>query len=142
LKKYKGLDCILLIDDDEANHFLTQLSIKKAKIDAHVQVVYDGVEALEYLTTTGKYASEPTFPQPGIIFLDINMPRMNGWEFLHKYEQLPVEQKGNIVIVMLTSSSNSDDIKKAEDLNELVDYLIKPLTLKKLEKIITDNFDE
>ena len=70
------------------------------------------------------------------------MPRMNGWEFLEKYEKLPVGQKGTIVMAMLTSSSNRDDIRKAENMEELTDYIMKPLTLDQLEKIIVENFLE
>ncbi len=140
MKKYDGLDCILLIDDEESNNYLHQMIIKHAKINTFVQVTYNGLEALEFLTCTGKFLSAKKYPQPGIIFLDINMPKMNGWEFLEEYENLPEEQKGKIVIAMLTSSLNQDDIDKSEKNNDLKGFIRKPLNSKKLMKIVEDNF--
>lgn len=140
MKKFKGLDCILLIDDEESNNYLHQMIIKQAKIDAHVQVTFDGLEALEFLTCSGRYEEAKEFPQPGIIFLDINMPKMNGWEFLEEYKKLPEEQKGKIVMAMLTSSLNQDDIDKSEENSNLKGFISKPLNSKKLIKVAEDNF--
>lgn len=142
MKKVKGLDCILLIDDEEANHFINQVVIRKAKLETHVQIAYDGIEALDYLTCKGKFSDEPNFPQPGLILLDINMPRMNGWEFLEKYDKLPSEQKGKIVLALLTTSSNPDDAQTAERNKDVMTFMIKPLTLEVFEKVVAENFDE
>ena len=140
MKKVKGLNCILLIDDEETNHFLNKILIKKANIDVHVQTVFDGIEALEFLTSTGKYSAAREYPQPGIVFLDINMPRMNGWEFIEKYKELSSEQKEGILLTMLTSSSNRFDALRAQNIPEVFDYLVKPLTIHQFEKIISDNY--
>jgi len=140
MKKFKGLDCILLIDDEEANNFLHQMVIEHAKIDTFVQTTYNGVEALEFLTCTGKFSRAKDFPQPGIIFLDINMPKMNGWEFLEEYVKLPEEQKGKIVMAMLTSSLNQDDIDKSNKNTNLKGFINKPLTAAKLMTVIENNF--
>ena len=140
MKKIDGLDCILLVDDENSNHFFNRLLIKKSGIDVHIEEAYDGIEALEYLTCTGKHSSENTFPQPGIIFLDINMPRMNGWEFMEKYDQLPDEQKGKIILAMLSATQNPDDRRRAEKLNGLAGFINKPLTLEHINKIVEENF--
>ncbi|MCG6187034.1 response regulator [Maribellus maritimus] len=137
MKKFKGLDCILLVDDDEVTNYLNKVLIKKSGIDVHVEVALNGEIALEYLTSTGKYSGNNGFPKPGLIFLDINMPRMNGWEFVEEYSKLDSNKKADIVIAMLTSSNNDDDVNTALEKYELPAYLYKPLTLEKLEEIIS-----
>lgn len=142
MKKLKGLNCILLVDDDDVTNYLNKLLIKKSGIDVHVEVALNGMMALEYLTSTGIYNGNKTFPKPGLIFLDINMPRMNGWEFLDEYKKLEDEQKGGIVIAMLTSSNNTDDEITAKDEYGLPAYIYKPLTLSKFEEIVNTFFPE
>ncbi|MGZ2370522.1 response regulator [Ancylomarina sp. YFZ004] len=142
MRKFEGLDCILLIDDEEANNFLHRMMIKKAGIDTFVQTTYNGIEALEFLTCTGRYESNEAYPQPGIIFLDINMPLMNGWEFLEEYDKLPEEQKGRIVMAMLTSSLNQDDVDRSKLNIDLKGFISKPLSVAKLNEVIETNFVE
>ena len=136
MKQIQGLNFILLVDDDEATNFLNQRVIRKAEIDAEVQVAHNGKEALEYLTNTGKFKSHAPLPAAGLIFLDINMPGMNGWEFLNEYKKLPEEQTRKIKILMLTTSINPDEEKKAVDIPEVKGFIHKPLTAEKLERAI------
>lgn len=140
MKKFENLDCILLIDDEESNNFLHRTMIEKAGIDCAVHTTYNGIEAIEFLTCTGRYESNEDYPQPGVIFLDINMPLMNGWEFLEEYEKLPEEQKGRIVMAMLTSSLNQDDIDRSELNSDLKGFISKPLSVAKLNDVIETNF--
>ncbi|GAA5043856.1 response regulator [Marivirga lumbricoides] len=134
------LRCILLIDDDLATNFLHQDVIKSTGVKAHIQVCHDGQEALDYLNCEGEFSNEPFFPQPGIIFLDINMPGMNGWEFLEVYEKMPSDRKAEIVVAMLTTSLNLDDHDKAEKTEGVKKYLSKPLKKEYLEELIEKNF--
>jgi CheY-like chemotaxis protein len=136
LRKINGLDFILLVDDDEATNFLNQRVIRKADINAEVQVATNGREALEFLTNAGKFSHLPTLPEAGLIFLDINMPGMNGWEFLEAYKNLPEDQTRRIRVLMLTTSINPDEEKKAIDIPEVKGFIHKPLTQEKLEKAI------
>ncbi len=140
MKKIKGLECILLIDDEESNNFLNKMIIEQTGIEVFVQETHNGIEGLEFLTCTGKFSNEKKFPQPGLILLDINMPLMNGWEFLDAYNKLPDEQKGKIVMTMLTSSLNQDDIDKATLNNNVIGFISKPLTIKKLNEVIQKYF--
>jgi len=136
LKKIEGLDFILLVDDDEATNYLNQRVIRKADINATVAVANNGREALEFLTNTGKYSGSHLLPQAGLILLDINMPGMNGWEFLEAYKKLPEEQTHRIRILMLTTSTNPDEERKAVDIAEVKGFIHKPLTPEKLERAI------
>lgn len=137
MKKIKGLKCILLIDDEEINNFLNISIIKRLGIDTHVEVAINGKLGLDYLTSSGDYANNEFYPQPGLILLDINMPLMNGWEFLEEYEKLNENQKGKHVIAMLSSSINPDDVNKANSKDDLIGFINKPLTVEKLKDIIS-----
>lgn len=126
------LNCILLIDDDEATNVFHRLVIEEADCAEQVIAVQSGKAALEYLISeeNGKH------PQPDLIFLDINMPGMNGWEFLEAYEQLDATQKGKIMIVMLTTSLNPDDEQRARGYQTITDFKSKPLTVEMLHELI------
>ena len=131
------LNCILLIDDSEPTNFLHKKIIGKADC-ANKCVAFESAEkALHYL----KSEENGHYPQPDLIFLDINMPRMNGWEFLEHYKKLPLAQQGKIVVVMLTTSLNPDDKKTAVNNGYLDDFINKPLTVDRLNNVLTKYFD-
>ena len=132
------LKCILLIDDDEATNFLHEITIKKLDCTEKIVTKTNGLEAIKYLTTKEVGA----YPQPELIFLDINMPIMDGWRFLEKYRELEECQKGKMVVVMLTTSLNPDDKKRAENIIEISGYKSKPLTAKMLENILNKYFQD
>jgi CheY-like chemotaxis protein len=115
---------ILLIDDDEATIVLHKREIKKSGIEAEVIVAIDGeegIQIIENLLSSGKKL-------PSVIFLDINMPRMNGWEFLDEYEKLTKGKALNPnIVVMLTTSLNPDDKEKANTFKSVYKFLAKPL---------------
>ena len=134
----KKLNSILLVDDDEDCNFFHTRLINRMGITEDIHVALDGAEALDYLRSTvdGKY------PQPAIIFLDINMPKVDGWEFLEEYEKLDEVQKAQVVLVMLTTSLNPDDMERAKN-NPLVhDYLNKYLDAERINKIIEEHFND
>lgn len=125
---------ILLVDDDIPTNFLHERLIKD--LTKKVYVARTGLEAIEFLQTTinGHY------PSPTVIFLDINMPVMNGWEFLEKYEELPEAQKANTVIIMLTTSLNIDDQLRAKKIPAVEGFVTKPLSTEKLKMLFLDFF--
>jgi CheY-like chemotaxis protein len=136
------LMCILFIDDDEPTNFLNKLLVEELGCAHYVQVVTSGLEALEYLTGTGSFSNGRNHPRPDLIFLDINMPGMDGWEFLQHYQKLPSTQKANIVMVMLTTSLNPDDEKAAQQNIEIAGFENKPLQPAVIKKILTRFFPE
>ena len=129
----------MLIDDDEVSNFLNTLLIQQS-FDVHIEIAQNGLKALNYLTSLGKTDNNDLHMKPGLIFLDINMPRMNGWEFLDAYFQLKNKRNSQPVIAMLTSSINEDDYKKAIEKYHLNEYIIKPLTDEKLAELINKYF--
>jgi CheY-like chemotaxis protein len=133
----KKLKCILLVDDDEATNFFHQIIIEQAGCTEHVEVATNGKKAIEFLTRERKNNCTPD-----IIFLDINMPVMNGWEFLDAYEKLDAAQKSKIVLVMLTASINPDDMQKAEKRESISGFRNKPLSVEMLNEIIQTYFPD
>ncbi len=131
------LACILLIDNDEPTNFLNKLLIQEADCTEMILVEQSASDALEYLVNSGKKPSEP---RPELIFLDINMPAMDGWEFLEKYASL--SQKEGIVLVMLTTSSNPEDMARARKLGYIADFRNKPLNESMLSEILRTYFSD
>ena len=134
------LGCILLIDDDEPTNFLNQMTLEQAGCARHIQIVQSGQEALDYLMHKGKYSNG--MPHPDLIFLDINMPAMDGWEFLERYRQLQPEQKASIVMIMLTTSLNPDDEAKAREIPEIKGFEHKPLRAHRLTTLLKTCFPD
>lgn len=134
----KKLNCILLIDDDRATNFLHEMVLSEMSVADEIIAVESGMEALKYLTSIegGKY------PQPDLIFLDINMPAMNGWEFLEEYEKLDKSAKARFVLMMLTTSLNPDDHETAKTLPLVSGFLSKPLTPKMVQDVLEENFSD
>ena len=133
----------MLIDDDEPTNFLSRMIIEDADCTNHIQVIDGGENALKYLLNSKEsgYNSEQ-YPWPDLIFLDINMPAMNGWEFLEKYKELRREHRSNVIIIMLTTSLRGEDVQRALELKIVVtDYLEKPLSTEKVAGIMRQYFD-
>lgn len=130
----KRIKTVLLIDDDDATNFIHKKIVQSSGLVDVVYVARGGEEALLFL---GNDKNEREKIIPDLIFLDINMPAMDGWEFLVQYEKLKHLKKENIVVVMLTTSLNPDDEVKAKGIKEVYGYRNKPLTRTMLEEIVT-----
>jgi CheY-like chemotaxis protein len=130
----KKLNNILLIEDNEFINVYNRKIIEKLNVTDRVEVIEDGDEALNYLKGENKNEK----PEPDLIFLDINMPRMNGWEFIEEYLKLEGHKKTRIVI--LSTSPNPDDVKKYSSFPEILCFEKKPLTKEKIRSVIKKYF--
>jgi len=139
--KTKKLHCVLVIDDDEPTNFFNQMIVEQSGCTENIKVAQSGQEALQYLSTSVELScADQKFPCPDLIFLDINMPAMDGWEFLEKYRALKRERKNQVIVVMLTTSLFQEDMLKAQAIPEISGFENKPLTPEKLEKILNRHF--
>lgn len=128
---------ILLVDDDEATNYIHKRVIMQMNCAENVVVKDSGIDALQYLKTE----TEGKYPQPDLIFLDVNMPAMDGWEFLEEYNNLTEDQLAKSIIVMLTTSLNPDDRDKANTIPLISGFLSKPLTEEKMEQVQQNFFN-
>lgn len=127
---------VLLIDDDAITNKVNSRLLTKLKITDNIDVVLNGKEALDYLL--GKDKKD----LPDLIFLDINMPVMNGFEFLEAFhKEFRIEDRP-VVLMMLTSSLANSDYTKAKSYNEVTQYIPKPLSPTKLQEILDEHFKQ
>lgn len=122
---------VLLVEDDENDVFLMEWALQKAKLSLPMKVAMDGQEALDYLGGVGKYADRTAYPMPAIIFLDLKLPYVHGFEVLRWIRQQPALRE--ISVLILTSSPEERDQQKAMDLGAHA-YLVKPPTAEMLLK--------
>jgi|JI10StandDraft_1071094.scaffolds.fasta_scaffold313659_1 CheY-like chemotaxis protein len=126
------LHSILLVDDDEVTNFYVEHLIRKMKLADNVHVEMTGRDAMDYLYQVMKDGGENL---PQLILLDINMPVMNGFEFLEEFEQSVVASKYNGKIYMLTSSALDLDKQRAARFSFLNGFYTKPLNTSMLGEI-------
>ena len=132
------LKSVVLIDDCKATNYIHRLIIEKYGFAEAITEFMNGKEAIDYLSTE----VDGEFPTPELIFLDLNMPVMNGWEFLESYKHLPSNQQAGVVVVMLTTSLNPDDKRKSKNLSSLNSFENKPLNKAKMRNLLLRYFPE
>ena len=130
----------MLVDDNYDDNFIHDRLIKKNDAADIVITKQSAMEALKYLKSR-KDDSIPPSP-PDLIFLDINMPGMNGWEFLQEYKKIDKQFQSRAVVVMLSTSDNPDDKMKAKFSSGVSDFKTKPLTREMLQDVIAKFFSD
>ena len=117
------IDTVCIIDDDPIFVYGTKILLNYNSFFGSSVIVYeDGKEALDNLTSIVKCNGK----LPQVIFLDLNMPIMDGWEFLDEFVKLPMEEKPRVYIV--SSSIDKQDIEKAHTYDIVKDFIVKPLS--------------
>ena len=125
------LACI--IDDDNIYINLVKKIIDIKKLSENLLVFKNGREALDYFSAIIENINEEAFPE--IILLDLNMPVMDGWNFLREFAQIKAPRKIPTTIYVVSSSIDPKEIEKAKSYSLVTDYLIKPVDLQEFEAI-------
>lgn len=124
---------ILLADDDPDDRMLTTRALKRNRLANEIRTVNDGEELMDYLYQRGRYAEQETAPRPGLILLDLNMPRMDGRDALREIKSDPILRR--IPVIVLTTSEAEVDILRSYDLGVNA-FVTKPITFDGLADAI------
>src|SRR5688572_23680147 len=124
---------ILMADDDPDDRQLTREAFEEAKLANDLRFVEDGVELLDYLQRRGKYADPESSPRPGLILLDLNMPKKDGREALQEIKADPKLKR--IRVVIMTTSKAEEDILRSYNLSA-ASYITKPVTFEALVDVV------
>ncbi len=127
----KPIDLVMLVDDNDTDNFISKRIIEITKFAKEVEIKNSGKSALEYLEQNKDNEDK----LPNIIFLDINMPIVDGFVFLYEFEKFDQILKDKCKVIILSSSDNKRDIDKIVNNNHVVKFITKPLTESALEEI-------
>ncbi|MEZ4774169.1 MAG: response regulator [Bacteroidia bacterium] len=134
-KKHFEIACI--IDDDDIFIFGLKRLIEIKKLCKNLMIFSNGREALNFFSDYLPHVSEV----PDLILLDMNMPVLDGWQFLEEFASIKANFSKQITIFMVSSSINQADIEHAKNLSLLSGYLIKPISLQDLEKLFSGELE-
>jgi CheY-like chemotaxis protein len=135
MSSYNAPVSILLVDDDEINNFISIKLIKKAVDNADIKACLNGKFAIDELSEIQR--QDPS-KLPDYILLDINMPIMNGWEFLDEYKRIGIDPMGKSKIFIISSSVFSNDISKARSYPLVKNFVSKPLSVEKIKEMLDE----
>jgi CheY-like chemotaxis protein len=137
------LSGVLLIDDDDTTNFLNRRLLERLEVTDSIRTFVNGKQAFDYLYNISNNNYDPgnkDYFVPQLIFLDINMPVMDGFEMLDLYERLNSEFRENIVMAVLTSSTHPQDTETSR--KYAAEYLTKPLSIEKVKSLLDKHFKE
>jgi CheY-like chemotaxis protein len=129
------ISCTLLVDDDRINNFLNQRLLEGLGITEKLLTALNGQEALAIFEQECREAQCPS-----LVLLDVNMPVMNGFEFLEAYDKLQFTPKEPVIIIMLTTSLHPRDVERVQRLG-IAGFINKPLTKEKVNDILKSYFN-
>jgi CheY-like chemotaxis protein len=129
------LNKVLIIDDDNIFHLIIEDAFREAGYDCELVFKHLATEAMAYL-------ERPTGDFPDAIFLDVNMPIMDGFEFLTEYQQRWYHKHPDTNLVLVTSSVFSSDYEKSQSYDMPVNFIIKPITMEKISAVLQNSSQE
>jgi two-component system response regulator len=133
MRKQSEAITILMAEDDADDRQLTKEAFEESRVANDLHFVENGVELLDYLKRQGKYSNPEKSPRPGLILLDLNMPKKDGREALEEIKADPALQR--IPVVVLTTSKQEEDILRSYELHAN-SYITKPVTFEALVKVV------
>ena len=131
----KKVGCVLLVDDSAATNNYNKRLIEDINFAAHIQLELSGTAAMNYIL-------DPYSTLPDLILLDVNMPGMDGFNFLTEFSALDESYKKNVVVILSTTTISDSDKKKAEKFGIIAQHLNKPLSRENFYQIWSDYFAE
>lgn len=123
---------VMLVDDDEVYLFAATKTLEATGLAGKIDVCNNGLDAINFISD---HLSSPS-ALPEIMFIDINMPVMDGWEFLEAYQNLQSKLTSKIKIYILSSSVDKNDILRSKQYESVVDYIVKPVFKAKFSEIL------
>lgn len=136
MSKVNGLERILLVDDDLAVNFIHKKVVEKASIQSEVKICSTVREGIEFLSSFNGH----DHPFSGLVFLDVQMPDYDGWDFLEQFRSLTIDKKENIRIVMLTTGLSPEVEAKVKNFPEVAAIYSKPLTVDIINEVVSGHF--
>lgn len=129
--------CILLVDDDGTTNFVNQRLLNKLNLSERIHTAINGDRAIQFIT---QFAFQHNNNCPELIFLDLNMPGADGFDFLYAFNEMEFANKAKVRLIVLTTSNHKKDLDLLEANN--IAFINKPLTEDKLEKILASIISE
>lgn len=118
----------LLIDDNDLDNFINEKMMESTHFSVNIQISTNGKMALDFINNLIVLDEGENKPYPDVMFVDLNMPIMDGFEFIENFKKIDNEELGKCKIVILTSSINHEDRVKAEKIDSRITFINKPLT--------------
>lgn len=129
----KKIDLVMIVDDNDTDNFISKRIIEITKFAKAVEIRNSGKSALEFLEENENNVEK----LPDLIFLDINMPIVDGFVFLYEFEKFNATLKNKCKVIILSSSDNKRDIDKIVNNDHVIKFITKPLTEKALNEVKT-----
>lgn len=128
------LDLVLCVDDDPITLMLCKMVITKTSFSKEITTASNGEEAIGYFDNLkADFKTNKSIHKPQLIFLDLNMPVMNGWEFLESFSTSNYSDFNSIKVIILSSTIDPEDLEKSRKYPMVIDFLSKPITKEMLE---------
>ncbi len=137
----KQISSVLLVDDDDTTNFINKVLLEKLNVADQIHIAKNGQEAIDFINNAGSnYEVNYTHKLPELIFLDINMPVMDGFEFLKLFKKIEHDHDKKVVIVLLSNLHRTDADEMMAFKTATIEFLEKPLTVEKISTLLETHF--